>query len=776
MVTISWHRLDLEIRRHLRRLVAGRAWLAALCVAAVSGMAFGQTNEADPTGDGDASTEEAVKMVSLNLPQELSVKVLVDFVSKREGINFIYERNLLNQSVHLEAPNEIPASAMRTLMESVLKMKGLAIAETDVPGLLRIERTRQLQLGDNAGGEDGVGEARPLEATTRLFELEHADASRIQQLVTPLLTTPAASLVILEELGTVMVTDYATNMPKIERMVALLDRPGRQAEIEFVEAENLEAQSLVNKVNQLIAARRKVNRAGRGADGLTVMPDERTNKVIVVGERDEVDEAMSLLDMLDVPLGLETRIHRFEVVDPARIDELVQAVIGDLAVGRLYQAVTDDEANLLIANATPEIHERIVALKEQFDVPDLEAQSPIRFYKLEHARATDVLSLLQSIEGGSGISGVTVDGVSAEAEGAEGADAGASGGETREDDVAGPTEAAANRESGDGEALGGLDRRSRSVELPDARVLADEATNTVIVIAAPSAQRVYERLIERLDIRRPQVLVEATVVVLDTSDEFSLGVEIFSGEEANSGQLLNFTQFGLSTSTSQPGSVTLNPGTGFTGALLDANVAEVVIRALESDQRARVVSRPSVLINDNATGSLVSEQEEPFETVSVSDTSVERTSFGGFASAGTNIEITPQISEGDHLNLEYSITLSSFSQEGSAASTLPPARQTNTLSSVATIPDGHTIVVGGLTRESFSNNIDRVPLLGSIPVLEYLFSSRGETRTQDTLFVFLHAVILRDDKFEDLKILSNEAAARADIAGDFPESEPVEIR
>jgi type II secretory pathway component GspD/PulD (secretin) len=153
---------------------------------------------------------------------------------------------------------------------------------------------------------------------------------------------------------------------------------------------------------------------------------------------------------------------------------------------------------------------------------------------------------------------------------------------------------------------------------------------------------------------------------------------------------------------------------------------------------------------------------------------VATTSFGGYSSAGTVISVTPQISEGDHLKLKYEITLSSFDED--RTETLPPARQTNSLTSEATIPNGSTIVVGGLTWENVSETVDRVPLLGRVPLLEYAFSSRNHSARQTTLFVFIRAVVLREDRFESLKVLSSDAARRAGLGDDRPAREPAEIR
>ena len=243
--------------------------------------------------------------------------------------------------------------------------------------------------------------------------------------------------------------------------------------------------------------------------------------------------------------------------------------------------------------------------------------------------------------------------------------------------------------------------------------------------------------------------------------------------DGGNSQILTFGSFGLSTVDASTGELTLKPGTGFNGALLHSDIANVVIQALQTDKRIKVLSKPSVLVNDNATGTLLSENEEPYASVNASST-VATTSFGGYSSAGTKITIKPQISEGDYLKLKYEITLSSFGED--RTDSLPPSRQKNSLTSEVTVPSGDTIVVGGLSQEKLSKTVDRIPGVGSVPILEYLFSSRSNETHRTTLFVFIRAVILRDDKFESLKALSSQAAVRAGLASDPPVSEPVDIQ
>src|SRR5262245_40891716 len=103
---------------------------------------------------------------------------------------------------------------------------------------------------------------------------------------------------------------------------------------------------------------------------------------------------------------------------------------------------------------------------------------------------------------------------------------------------------------------------------------------------------------------------------------------------------------------------------------------------------------PKMPVNDNQQANLDTVAPQPFASTSASDT-VATTSFGGFENAGTTISVKPQIAKGDHLILEYAVSLSAFVGESSDAG-IPPPRQQNNLRSVVTLPDGYTVVVGGI--------------------------------------------------------------------------------
>src|SRR5439155_12724195 len=167
------------------------------------------------------------------------------------------------------------------------------------------------------------------------------------------------------------------------------------------------------------------------------------------------------------------------------------------------------------------------------------------------------------------------------------------------------------------------------------------------------------------------------------------------------------------------GRLTPVSATGGTVAVLSPGIADVVIRALQTKSRARLVSAPQLLVNDNGKGKLQSVSQEPFAEILDTSTTQPRTGLGGLAQAGTTISVEPHISEDDYLQLAYSIELSSFT--GTGRSGLPPPSQKNSVDSTVTVPDGNTIVVGGLRVKNFRQQKDTLPFIGAIPFAEFLF-------------------------------------------------------
>ncbi|MEM9420574.1 MAG: secretin N-terminal domain-containing protein [Planctomycetota bacterium] len=690
--------------------------------------------------------------VRLSFPPNVELRLLVDYVSERMGINILYGDEVGRARVTLKAPVDIPVEALPGVLESALRMNGLTLVDADQPGWKRIVNVQGMAAVAGRAEDDPDANA----VVTQMIELKHTDPSRLESLIRPFLTPQGANLIVDTERRLLILTDFQSQVQRVVDLIERLDRPRDPPVVEFVPAKHVSGPRLAQSLNQLLSSSQRLgqrNSGGTPGNGeLEVTADERTNRLILIGSPDQVAQAQKLAGELDRDLGLETRIYPMLHVSPERLDALVRRLIDPLEVDRLYISTIETEGGYLVASATPGIHQQVAELQAQLDVPLTEVASPVRFYKLQNADAAEVLATIRAIEGGAGLEGIDL-GAAANAQA----------------NTNSPTNLADNPNSPPPPGIPPL--ALATVQGREATVTADQNLNSIIVIAEPAVQRVYESLILQLDKRRPQVMIEATIVTLDTTDGFTLGVEVSGGDFAGDFQSFTFSQFGLS-EISDTGRLDLIPGLGFNGAVLSADIADIVVQALKTNGRTSVVSAPKILVNDNATGTISSVAEAPVASINQGQNS-DTTSFSQFVEAGTTITVTPQIAEGNHLRLEFEVSLESFSGEGS--DTLPPPRSSNSVASEITIPDGATIVVGGINRNDLSESISRIPLLGEVPVLEYLFTSRSVTESESTLFVFLRPVILRDDRFADLKFYSAGDIKKGGLPPEFPSSDPMLI-
>ena len=301
---------------------------------------------------------------------------------------------------------------------------------------------------------------------------------------------------------------------------------------------------------------------------------------------------------------------------------------------------------------------------------------------------------------------------------------------------------------------------------------ADVATNTLFATGDASLIDKVEGLIKTLDVMASQVMIEVLILNLSDSDAFDLGVEI-RGIRDKSAIVILSSLFGLG-APNPIADLVLPTVSGFTGVVLNPGDFSVLVNALQILNKGRALNISKVLVNSNQMANLASVLQTPFLSTN-STTVVATTTFGGTQDAGTTIQVRPQIAEADHLVLEYSIVLSTFVGTASDPS-LPPPRQQNNLQSVATIPDGYTVALGGLETTSETEQTSQVPFLGRLPLLGRLFRSESKLTSHSRFYVFIRASILRGADFQHLKFLSDVELHRADLDPGWPEVEPALIR
>jgi general secretion pathway protein D len=297
----------------------------------------------------------------------------------------------------------------------------------------------------------------------------------------------------------------------------------------------------------------------------------------------------------------------------------------------------------------------------------------------------------------------------------------------------------------------------------------DQGTNTLLIAADSTTHGRLRQLIDELDRKQAQVLLEVTLVSVADSKTFAAAVD--AAVRAS----LGGSTIGIGTNNG-PGAGNFVAGRtpvvapGLNAAIFNPASFSVFLSALETSNKARVLSAPQILTLDNKPALLRSIQQQPFTSVNAS-TTVATTSFGGFAEAGTTLEMTPHIAPADYLNLEYRLEVSSFTGNSSGAG-VPPPKRSDAITSFVSVPDGSTVVLGGLKSSNVSKTVAKVPGLGEIPILGWIGRNQSSTDASAAFYVFVRPTILRASKFEDLKGLTAPQRKQAGIAGDYPETKP----
>jgi len=295
-------------------------------------------------------------------------------------------------------------------------------------------------------------------------------------------------------------------------------------------------------------------------------------------------------------------------------------------------------------------------------------------------------------------------------------------------------------------------------------VWADAQTNAIVVNAPPKMMRSLMSIVDKLDIRRAQVLVEAIIVEVIADRSADLGVTwAVDGSDSNS--LVGLTDFGSGPSILGLGSAAGGDaaslvsslgslgGSGFVtgvGRLTDSGTNfAALLHALQGDANTNIISTPTIVTLDNEEASLNVGQEVPFLSGSYSNTGGRDT--GGAINpfqtiqreqVGVKLTITPQINEGDSLLLKISQEVSSIASSSEGAADL--ITNERTIETTVIVEDGGILVLGGLIEETLRENYQRVPILGSIPILGNLFRNRSTDLVKTNLMVFIRPKILRD--------------------------------
>jgi len=576
------------------------------------------------------------------------IQQIIEAVSEVTGRNFVVDPRVTAKVTMLSSTPMSPDAFYEAFL-SILQVYGyVAVPSGDIIKILPDTNARQMP------GWEGSNGRRADDIITRVVVVTNVSAAQLVPILRPLIPQ-YGHLAAHPSSNMLIISDRSANVDRVMSIIRRIDQAGDD-EFEVLRLTHASAADTVRVVTALQTGARAEGAAGRST---TIVADDRTNSVLVSGDKAERLRLRALITHLDTPLeeGGDTRVRYLRYANAADLATKLEAQYKDAAV--------------------------------------------------------------------------------------EGAVAASSS---------------------------------------DVSIWADEETNAIVITAPPKIMRSMMTVVDKIDIRRAQVLVEAIIVEVTSDNAENLGITWAAySDEA----VLGATNF----SSITPGIVGAI-GAGGSGEITDAasaiqdgiNLAvgkisenglsfAAVVQALKADTNSNIMATPTLVTMDNQEAEIQVGQEVPFVTGSYSNTGNAGGAVNPFQTVerkqvGLTLKLTPQINEGDAILLAIQQEVSSVSDSTQAVDLITNTRIINTS---VIVDNGDTLVLGGLIRDEMREKEQRVPYLGAIPVLGALFRAKEAQLVKTNLMVFIKPTILRDatqagiktdEKYSLIRDFQIEAQAR----------------
>jgi general secretion pathway protein D len=582
---------------------------------------------------GESSPEPSRHIMNFD---DVELSALVADVSTVTGYTFIVHPDARTKRVTVSSSTPLTRNQVFDVFLSALRVHGF----TAVPAgrsTYRIVPERQA-VSDASTSASGSNTF-----TTEIFALKHSSARDVAAVIKPLIAEQG-QVVANNASNTLVVVDYASNLPRLRAMLKQIDSDP--------------------SVTQTISLKNIPAR-----------------------------EMALILTNLTVPPG-------------------------ENSYGVNFQAVASDTGNAIVLKGDDALVRRAVEVSRELDSHD-RTEDTLRVIPLNNANAVDLVPVLQQM-------------------------------------------------------AGAMDARRAAGGEPDASttIAHHEPTNSLVISAPPETLGALERIVNDLDRRRSQVLVEAIIVEMSDDTARELGLQfLVSGTNdstvpfvstnysrsapsmlALAGALSSNTPFNTGTAETNPfAEAAVNSLLGLSGLSVGVGGQDgdtlfgAILTAVENDTQSRILSKPFNMTLDNGTSSLLVGQEVPVATGEVLGDSnsnpfrtVER------RDVGVGLDVTPRISNDDTIRLDITQEVSNIAQAITTGSSTDLIFNTRKISTSVIADNGEIIVLGGLVEQTESITNEKVPVLGDIPVAGRLFRSEGKGLGRTNLMVFIRPTIVRN--------------------------------
>jgi len=589
----------------------------------------------------------ADKYVTLDF-DNVNIEVFVKFVSELTGRNFIIDEKVRGK-VTIFSPRKIPLRDVYKVFLSVLEINGFATVPVGdmikiVPSIVAREKSVETRVKKDSSDPDD-------RMVTQIVVLERANPDEVKRVLDPIISK-SSSVLSYPPAGILIITDYLSNVRRLQEIVKALDVEGAGEQITYLPLQNASASEVAKSLANVFQQRRP------NLTPIRIVADPRTNSVIIFASVADTESVRKLVAMMDK------------------------------------------------------------------DVP--RGESNIQVYRLQNSIADDLAKVLNNI--------IKEPGVTA------GGSAGAA-----------------------------VQKVATPVVSKNVQIVPDKATNTLVIMAEREDYKVLENIIKQLDVPRAMVYIEALIMEVNANKDFKLGVE-WSGVKST-GQVGDIDGSGSAAFVSSGTGVlsslaTAVAGTvgfpaGFSMGIIGAGIKiggvtfptiGAMVQAYKSDSDVSILSTPQLLTLDNEEAEINVGSNVPYVTrqdqTNAGVTGATNYSSYEYKDVGVILNITPHINEENFIRLKISQQVTKVTSGVSSDTRIPsiPTTLKRTAKTTVVVKDKETVVIGGMIGDSTEDSTNRVPWLGDIPILGWLFKAKTVKREKTNLYIFLTPHIVRTQK------------------------------
>ena len=428
-----------------------------------------------------------------------------------------------------------------------------------------------------------------------------------------------------------------------------------------------------------------------------IIAHKDSNLLIISDRSKNVERMIGIISRIDKKSDSSIEMIALKHANALDVAQTVESLLdtGNSTLGEKTKIVADERTNSVIVNASPSLKLRVMSLIAQLDSP-LETNTQSQVIKLKYSEAESLVDILQTL-------------------------------------------ANKTQSTSDGEGSNGENK---------ATIQAHKETNSLVINASPTIFRNLQNAIEQLDVKRPQVLVEAIIaeLTIDHSKEVGFQWQGLLSQLNNGEGLVGGTNYGIVGNILNPdGGVNNGINVGYVQTDGEGNPQiGALLSALAANTNNNILSTPSIVTLNNKEAKLSVGQEVPFLTGQYTNTGGNDGAANPFSTIqrkdiGISLTVTPHIYEGNEIVLDIAQEVSSLAASATSVDVITNKR---TITTSVIVPNDGVIVLGGLIDDTIQEEIKKVPLLGDIPVVRNLFRHKKKTRVKRNLMVFIHPKIL----------------------------------